>query len=242
MRRAEIQRWGDDRLRVRSWRGSSSVALVSPLPGQPPVSVTSIRLTGASLLEQGYERVVTSALTPAEERVFVAGGFVVRERLHLLQHDLSDLPRVEQPQRLLRARRNDNEAILAVDNAAFGEFWKLDATGLHDAISATPTARVRTARAGTETRSPLAGYAVTGRAGSTGYLQRLAVHPDHQGTGLGRDLVVDCLRWVRRRGGTKALVNTQEANERALALYTAMGFKPEKHGLAVLECDLTGAT
>ena len=73
-------------------------------------------------------------------------------------------------------------------------------------------------------------------------VQRLAVHPDHQGTGLGRDLVVDCLRWVRRRGGTKALVNTQEANERALALYTAMGFKPEKHGLAVLECDLTGAT
>ncbi len=239
MRRAEIQRWGEDRLRVRSWRGSTTVALVSPLPGQPPVSVTSIRLTGASLQEQGYERVVTSALTPTEERSFLAGGYVVRERLHLLHHDLQDLSRVEHPERLVRAKRGETPRILLVDNSAFGEFWKLDEAGLDDAISATPTARVRAAKVATgEGRRDLVGYAVTGRAGSSGYLQRLAVHPDRQGLGLGRDLVTDALRWVRRRGGSRVLVNTQEANERALALYTAMGFRQETHGLVVLECDL----
>lgn len=238
MRRAEIQRWGDDRLRVRSWRGSSRVALVSPLPGRPPVSVTSIRLTAASLQSQGFERAVTSALTPNEERAFLAGGWEVRERLHLLHHDLRSVPHVRQPEHLARARRGDTGAILAADNSAFGEFWKLDEAGLEDAIAATPTARIRIARAGTDDDRRVVGYAVTGRAGTTGYLQRLAVRPEHQGQGLGRDLIVDCLRWVRRRGGSKVLVNTQEANERALGLYTAMGFRPEPHGLAVLECEL----
>jgi ribosomal protein S18 acetylase RimI-like enzyme len=240
MRRAEIQRWGDDRLRVRAWRGSSSVALVSPVPGQPPVSVTTIRLTGASLQERGFERAVTSALTPAEERMFVAGGYTVRERLHLLHHDLTGLGTVDIPARLHRARRADTEAILRTDNAAFGEFWKLDSAGLQDAIAATPTARVRTAHVDENEPTKVVGYAVTGRAGSSGYLQRLAVHPSQQGEGIGRDLVVDCLRWVKRRGGTRVLVNTQEANEGALALYTAMGFQPESHGLAVLECELVG--
>jgi len=238
MRRAEIQRWGDDRLRVRSWRGSSSVALVSPLPGQPPVSVTSIRLTAASLQERGFKRAVTSALTPAEEKLFIAGGYTVRERLHLLHHDLTDPGPVSQPERLHRAKRTETDEILTVDNAAFGEFWKLDLTGLQDAIGATPTARVRTAKLTIAGKSKVVGYAVTGRAGSSGYLQRLAVHPGHQGSGLGRDLVIDALRWVRRRGGARVLVNTQEANDRALGLYTEMGFAPESHGLAVLECDL----
>lgn len=191
--------------------------------------------------ERGYERAVTSALTPAEERLFVASGYTVRERLHLLHHDLRDPGEVSAPDRLFRAKRTETEEILTVDNAAFGEFWKLDHTGLQDAISATPTARVRTAKVQVDGRSRIVGYAVTGRAGSNGYLQRLAVHPSQQGAGIGRDLVVDSLRWVRRRGGSRVLVNTQEANDRALGLYTDMGFAPESHGLAVLECDLVGS-
>ena len=52
-----------------------------------------------------------------------------------------------------------------------------------------------------------------GRAGPRGYLQRLAVHPDHQRAGLGGALVVDGLRWLRRWGAKEVLVNTQEGNE-----------------------------
>jgi len=240
VRRAEIQRWGNDRLRVRAWRGSKSVALVSPMPGQPPVSPASIRKAGASLQQRGFVSAVTSALNPTEERAFLAGGYVVRERLHLLCHNLIDLPEVERPRNLVRARRSDTSDILAADNAAFGEFWRLDTIGLQDAIAATPTARVRVSRSRhDDTDSAIVGYAIGGRSGHSGYLQRLAVHPDHQGRGLGRDLVTDSLRWMRRRGATKALVNTQVANDRALNLYLAAGFRPETHGLAVLECDLT---
>lgn len=240
VRRAEIQRWGNDRLRIRAWRGSKSVALVSPMPGQPPISPASIRLAAESLQERGFVSAVTSALNPTEERAFLAGGYVVRERLHLLCHDLARLPEVECPGSLARAKRADTSDILAADNAAFGEFWRLDTFGLQDAISATPTARVRVSRSrDDDPQSAIVGYAIGGRSGHNGYLQRLAVHPDHQGKGIGRDLVTDSLRWMRRRGANKALVNTQVANDRALALYLAAGFQPETHGLAVLECDLT---
>ena len=43
------------------------------------------------------------------------------------------------------------------------------------------------------------GYAVTGRSAARGYLQRLAVDPERWRQGVGAALVVDGLRWLRRR-------------------------------------------
>ena len=84
-------------------------------------------------------------------------------------------------------------------------------------------------------REGVTGYAITGRAGALGYLQRLAVHPDHQREGVGTALVADALWWARRRGAIAMLVNTQESNATALTLYERLGFHAEPEGLAVLE-------
>jgi ribosomal protein S18 acetylase RimI-like enzyme len=83
-------------------------------------------------------------------------------------------------------------------------------------------------------RSPVTGYAVSGLAGRQGYLQRLAVDPTTWGQGQGRALVLDGLHWMRRRGARRAVVNTQVGNDRALALYEALGFQLQPTGLAVL--------
>ena len=80
----------------------------------------------------------------------------------------------------------------------------------------------------------LLGYLITGRAGGRGYLQRLAVHPDAQRRGLGSTLVVDGLRWLRRHRCQQAVVNTQETNASALAMYEHLGFRRQQDGLAVL--------
>ena len=77
-----------------------------------------------------------------------------------------------------------------------------------------------------------------GRAARRGYVQRLAVGPEAQGSGLGRALLVDGLRWLRRRGAARAVVNTQVDNERARALYESLGFRMAPSGLAVLGRDL----
>jgi ribosomal protein S18 acetylase RimI-like enzyme len=80
----------------------------------------------------------------------------------------------------------------------------------------------------------IVGYAVAGRAGPRGYLQRLAVAPSQAGRGVGSALVVDALVWMRDHGATRAVVNTQVVNERALALYEHLGFVRQPSGLAVL--------
>lgn len=78
------------------------------------------------------------------------------------------------------------------------------------------------------------GYAVTGRGGSQGFLQRLAADPECAGHGIGSALVLDAMRWSRRRRCRRLLVNTQQDNRRALELYTRLGFRPTPTDLVVL--------
>src|SRR5918997_530477 len=180
------------------------------------------------LAARGFGEVLTGALSPAEQRGFLDAGFVVRESLHLLAHDLADLP-LTPPASLRRARPGDRDAVLAVDGAAFPPFWRLDREGLVDALDATPSSRFRVVG-----DDGVAGYAIVGRASRRGYVQRLAVAPALQGAGLGRALLVDGLRWLRRWGVARAVVNTQVDNDRARRLYESLGFCMAPSGLAVL--------
>jgi ribosomal protein S18 acetylase RimI-like enzyme len=183
--------------------------------------------------ERGFREVITAALGPAESRGFIEAGFDVRERLHLLAHDLHDLPALT-PGGLRRGRRGDRPGALNVDARSFDTFWRLDDEGFEEAMAATPTSRFRVL----DDVDHIVGYAVSGRAGPRGFLQRLAVDPEHQRQGWGRALAVDGLRWMKRRGVDRAMVNTQEQNDGALALYQHLGFRLQPGGLAVLQIAL----
>jgi ribosomal protein S18 acetylase RimI-like enzyme len=252
-----VIRWGQERVRAGPWRGDERVAYLSPAPGAPLPSVAFVRRCLEQLAGQGYRRVVTAALMPHEQGGFVEAGFVVEEQLVLLGHDLRQLPPAP-PHQLRRAGPEDQAGVLALDHQAFPPFWQLDADGLEEAVAATPRARFRVAVGGPDVQPPaglgsppapsseplgerdhVIGYVVTGRAGRRGYIQRLAVHPDARRGGLGRALVVDGLRWLRRWRADKALVNTQEDNEAAAALYQALGFRREPTGLSVLSARLS---
>jgi ribosomal protein S18 acetylase RimI-like enzyme len=213
------------------------VAYISPVPETTPPSSAAVRRCCTVLRERGYREVVTAALAAAEASAFVAAGFTVRERLHLLAHEMRSIPEpspTSDEVTLRRARRNDRDSALAVDARSFDPFWRLDSAGLDDAIKATPSSRFRVI----ESSRGVIGYAVSGRAGSRGFLQRLAVDPDERGRGWGTALVVDGLRWMKRRGAARAMVNTQERNADALRLYQDLGFHLQPGGLAVLHASL----
>ncbi len=78
------------------------------------------------------------------------------------------------------------------------------------------------------------GYAIVGAGSIAGYLQRVAVHPDFQGAGLGRSLVRASMRWARRHGAHSILLNTQPDNEVAASLYRSEGFERLLDRLTVL--------
>lgn len=242
---AEVLQWGWERARTGPWRGDGDIAYLAPLAPAGAPSVDFLQRCLETLTARGFTRVVTSALAPAEQRGFLAVGFEEYERLHLLSHDLREVrrPDKEAAQLLRRGRDADWPAVLAVDASAFAPFWRLDAGGLSEAIGATPVTRFRIASPRRGSVFPSQGaarahdvlaYAVTGLSANQGYLQRLAVHPAHRRTGLGRALGLDGLRWLRRKGVSEAVVNTQLGNEAALALYLSLGFRHEPIQLSVL--------
>lgn len=230
----------EPRLRISRWRGDASTAHLTLGRGRPTPAAVARALE--ELAAGSYGTALTAALPASEQRPFLDAGFEVHERLHLLVRTLAAVPPLTPPPAdLRRGHHRDRPAVLAVDAAAFPPFWRLDGPGLSDALAATPSARLRVAVARTDAR-PLIGYAVTGRAGHRGYLQRLAVDPASQGAGIGAALVVDGLRWLRRWGAKEVLVNTQEGNTSAVRLYERLGFRLRDDGLAVLRRALGQAS
>ena len=57
-------------------------------------------------------------------------------------------------------------------------------------------------------------------------LLTVAVEPDRQGRGIGRQLVADFLAEARARGAATAFLEVAADNAAALAVYTASGFTP----------------
>lgn len=224
---------GRERVRTGPWRGDGRVAYLAPISDAPPPSAAFIQSCLGELSARGYTSVITAALSASERQPFYVAGFRDQERLHLLLHDLARLSRPPAAA-LRRARRADHPLVLQVDAATFSAFWRLDEWGLAQALAATPAARFRV----TLVAGQVVGYAITGRAGTDGYLQRLAVDPAHQRCGLGRALALDGLYWLRHKGVRRAAVNTQVANTAAFSLYQGLGFRGQASDLVVLRREL----
>lgn len=232
--RTAVLEWGRERVRVGRWRGDGPVALLSPANDGPLPSASFLHRCLETLAEDGYTAVVTPALSVIEQTPFIAAGFEEQERLRLLTHELRYLAPVPDVP-LRRALDGDRPAVLVVDAASFSSFWQLDDWSLQDALDATPATRFRVS---TTPDGDVAGYAVCGRTQRRGYVQRLAVHPAWRGMSMGSALVLDGLRWMRRRGVERAVVNTQFDNTAASGLYLRLGFQEQAEGLAVLRFRL----
>ena len=220
------------------WQDSTDTVLLTPTPSFTPLRSRSIEQCVSSLAGSGASHCVTPAIHVSEAQPFLDAGFTLRERLHLLSIEVT--PTVEfgvglnQSDLLIRhGRRRHEHRVLDLDNRAFDGFWSFNRSALKESLRATPTSRYRVA----VVDKTVAGYAITGQASNRGYLQRLAVDPNLQGRQIGSALVYDALRWLQRRGATRAFVNTQETNTRAFGLYQRLGFVAEKNGLVVLSRD-----
>jgi ribosomal protein S18 acetylase RimI-like enzyme len=192
-----------------------------------------------ALRRLGFREAITAAIAPNESAGFFAAGFTITEHLHLLERSVGPADRgtvtIPAGIELRRGTKRDIPELLEVDSRCFGAFWRLDAAGVQDARPATAYARFRVA----VRDETLVGYAITGRQGRVGYLQRLAVDPSARRTGLGTALVLDGVRWLARRHARSELVNTQESNTTALALYESLQFRLKPEGLQVLSAPLT---
>lgn len=217
----ETPKWA----RIRVHRGDAAAAHLTVI--QPAAfTVGAAQQLCTNLADQGVHQIVTNALDPTDAAPLIECGFAVSERLDLLGRPLTRLPRAT----LRTERVRNRSAVLGLDARAFPG-TALDDGALTDALRATTTARFRSIG---PPDAPL-GYAITGAAGYRGYVQRLAVRPDARRTGVATALLIDGLRWARRRGARTAVVNTHTDNHAARALYESTGFVAFPVGLVVLE-------
>jgi GNAT superfamily N-acetyltransferase len=92
--------------------------------------------------------------------------------------------------------------VIETPRAAAVQTWPVDQAG-------TPSPRVTL-------RSAVRGDAI------------LFVHPDYAGLGIGRTLLAAAHDTLRTAGCREAFLFVHERNERALAVYTAAGYRPDE--------------
>lgn len=236
---------GREGFSVTPWQGDPSVAYLRVHDSRSGVDPNQLSRYLERLSSSKYTAVVTPALHPEEAHAYFANGFNKVDSLIVLGRPLDVIPPPPAPPggvvTIGRARRRDLEGIFGLDRRAFPPQWQLDRNGLREARRATTHVHFRAARDSTISgRSPdrVVGYAISGRTGSTAFLQRLATDPDHSSRGIGSALVVDGMGWAARHGCSNLLVNTQTTNQRALSLYERLGFVRSATTLVVLRCVL----
>ena len=185
-----------------------------------------IRDCAKALKQLGAPTVYSPPLPRDQVPVWKRAGFDTAVELALLSLDLpSDLG----PPPMAIAETSDLDALVAVDEAAFGEFWAFDSNGIAEARAATKRGSIFAVG------DPPVAYAVVGYGQTVSYLQRVAVAPLHQGRGIGTELVAKAAHEATRRGARSLFLNTQIENDGALRLYARLGFRRLAEGLHLMK-------
>lgn len=209
-------RRGWARAEARPWNDSYDDAHLRLLRGGTGFLVETTR----ELIGMGAPSVFSPPLPATAQRPWRQAGYEPHCSLNLLRLDLDKPTRV--PDHLVAEGADPDLAEASrIDLAAFAPFWRLDEAGMKEALAAAAFSTllvIRSAEGG------LCGFAIVGFGSALSYLQRLAVDPPWQGTGMGRSLVRAAGRVSRQRGATALLLNTQLENGSALNLYASEGF------------------
>lgn len=120
--------------------------------------------------------------------------------------------------RVRRFTPADVAGVVAVELEAFEPLWQ------HDAASFLEVARRYPYFVVAEDDAGIVGYQFNTADAETGYLVRIAVHPRAVGTGVGARLMAEAVRYFASRRVRKIILNTEEQNTQAHALYERFGF------------------
>ncbi|PZF57813.1 GNAT family acetyltransferase [Curtobacterium sp. MCSS17_008] len=74
----------------------------------------------------------------------------------------------------------------------------------------------------------IVGAGMAGYDGHRGWVNYLAVHPDQQGSGLGRAFMAEFERLLTARGCPKINVQVREGNEQVLGFYASLGYAEDR--------------
>ena len=229
-------RLGTERARIVAWGEGCRAALITTAPAMTLLSAHFVAHCVEVAAARGFGELRTGALGPLEQVAFLQAGFEVRSELTILTIRLDTAGAApDSAWRFADFEQRRFPDLVYLDQAAFGENCGFGISTLREAIAATPSTRIRGAL---DQAGELKGYALFGRSGFNGYVQRLAVNPSAQRRGAGRGLLADGLGWMSRSGVDRVFVNTERTNAAALALYRSAGFEEQISTLSTLSVTI----
>jgi GNAT superfamily N-acetyltransferase len=159
-----------------------------------------------------------------------AGFGEIDQVLSYARPNRGPLPDVQVTCELRPAGSAEAETILALNAAAFEPIWHYDDRTVLSWLLTADHA-VLAEQAG----RPL-GFALTTLNSASGSAQliRVATHPVAQRQGIGRQLVIDAIRYTWQVGAAGLSLNTQASNAVSRHLYEDLHFRPTGGALSVL--------
>lgn len=144
----------------------------------------------------------------------------------VVTYELDPRRRPPPPPSRLRFERADPcradhlQALLRLDHAAFPWLWR------NSPAEFSAYARLLGVKLalGFDGAVPVAYVGVTSFAG-WGHIDRIAVAPDRQGSGFGRDTLAQGIHLLMRQGANQVGLSTQSHNGRSRRLYESFGFR-----------------
>jgi len=130
------------------------------------------------------------------------------------------------------AHPGDFPALVALDEAAFDPLWCNAFQTFAHALENLPYFVVA------ELAGQTVGYLFSSLRGDRGHLNRVAVHPDYQGHGIGARLLAEAIEFFRAEKVRVVTLNTQKDNAVSQRLYCHFGFRPMGEEALVLRYDL----
>jgi ribosomal-protein-alanine N-acetyltransferase len=121
---------------------------------------------------------------------------------------------------LVRMRRRDLRRVMAIEQVVFPEPWSHGV--FVSELSLRRGRAYRVARLGRET----VGYVGLMFVEEEAHVTTVAVAPEHQGRGVGTQIMLGALRIAREEGARQVSLEVAVGNERAQSLYRRFGFVP----------------
>lgn len=154
-------------------------------------------------------------------QILRGSGFENFQNIVVLNWDQSTLPtrQMSLTANIRAMEEADLDRVATLDHLAFEPMWVNPPDKVKLAYSQCEHAAVA------EIGDEVVGYEMTTANHFSAHLARIAVHPDFQHRHIGANLIIEMLRYFKRRGIHQVSVNTQDNNRASLALYHAMGFE-----------------
>jgi ribosomal protein S18 acetylase RimI-like enzyme len=191
-----------------------------------PPSLESLRAQGAAaLIYVGSEEWLAN---PLQDHGFVVDNTIVA----YAKRDWGVPSRGNQQVLVRLAQPRDFPALVALDLAAFDPLWQNTAEVFRDVLADYSYFVVA------ELDGVVVGYQFSNLIEGRGYLARVAVHPDHQGQGIGKRLMAEAIDFFKGKRARVITLNTQQDNQASQRLYRRFGFRLVGEEALVLRRDL----